>query len=75
MTKVELSQKELSSLVLALILMQSSVKKRTYQSVFTDNDGLLYDNPNDKKHWEYKQKQHLKHLSKLRKKIYNLNLV
>ncbi len=70
--KVELSQKELNDLVVALIKWQSSVKKETYDSVFTDRDGLIYSNPNGKEDWERKQKQSLNRISKLRKKIYNI---
>jgi len=75
MTKVELSQKELSWLVDALITIQYKIKNRTYESVFTDNDGLLYDYPENKKHWEIKQKQSLNYIKKLRKKIYDLNVL
>ena len=73
MTQVKLSQKELNDLVQALIIMQSSVKKRTYESVFTDKDGLIYSN--DKAHWENKQKQQINRISKLRKKLYNIEVL
>jgi hypothetical protein len=73
MTQVELSQKELNDLMQALIVMQSSIKKRTYESVFTDKDGLIYSN--DKEHWELKQKQQINRISKLRKKLYDINVL
>ena len=76
MTEVKLSQSELNDLVLALVSLQSSIKKRTYESVFTDKDGLIYSNPsNDKAHWEHKQKSQINRISKLRKKMYELNIL
>jgi hypothetical protein len=73
MTQVELSQAELNDLVLALVAFQSSIKKRTYESVFTDKDGLIYSN--DKANWEHKQKSQINRISKLRKKLYDINIL
>ncbi len=71
MANVNLSQKELNSLVHALIMLQTTIEKRTYESVFSDRDGLLY--PENKENWEHHQKSDLKEIKKLRKKIYDFN--
>ncbi len=73
MANVNLSQKELNSLVHALIMLQTTIEEEKYEKYFSDRDGLLY--PQNKENWENYQKSQLKQIKKLRKKIYDLNML
>jgi hypothetical protein len=51
------------------ILTLTSAKKKTYESTFTNSDGLIYDTQISKEEWEENHKKYINRIKQLRKKI------
>jgi hypothetical protein len=69
MIKLELTPQELNDLLVGTILTLTSTKKKTYESTFTNSDGLIYDTQISKEDWENNHKQYINRITKLRKKL------
>ena len=69
MIKLELTPQELNDLLVGTILTLTSAKKKTYESTFTNSDGLIYDTQISKEEWENNHKQYINRITKLRKKL------
>jgi hypothetical protein len=69
MIKLELTPQELNDLLVGTILTLTSAKKKTYESTFTNSDGLIYDTQISKEDWENNHKQYINRITKLRKKL------
>jgi hypothetical protein len=69
MSNLQLTPQELNDLLVGTILTLTSAKKKTYESTFTDSDGLIYDTQISKEDWEANRKKYINRITKLRKKI------
>ena len=69
MIKLDLTPQELNDLLVGTILRLSSAKKKTYESTFTNSDGLIYDTQISKEEWENNHNQYINRITQLRKKL------